>query len=161
MPNYHSLNFLCIQLLIVAGRKDKLHLWHLARQRYPLWCQKLVVQLMSVLAYLIWSSDAVNQTIAEPFLFVGPQSPGPCLNIKTVFPGMGISIIKMRRSWDRVIFITGIPIPVRPCIHINTVPYSLHLRVIHGRVAKHQSFRTFNVHLFVVLCNEMLIPTIL
>ena len=30
---------------------------------------------------------------------------GPRLNIKGVFPGMGISIIKIRRSWDRLIFI--------------------------------------------------------
>ena len=29
-----------------------------------------------------------------------------------VLPGMGISIIKMRRSSDRLIFIMGIPIPM-------------------------------------------------
>ena len=32
----------------------------------------------------------------------------PRLNIKTVFPGVGIPIIKMRRSSDRLIFIMGI-----------------------------------------------------
>ena len=30
---------------------------------------------------------------------------GPCLNIKTVFPGNGIPIIKMGRSWDSLSFI--------------------------------------------------------
>ena len=30
------------------------------------------------------------------------------LNIKTVFPGMGISIIKIRRLWDCLIFVIGI-----------------------------------------------------
>ena len=33
------------------------------------------------------------------------KEPGPHLNIKIVFPGMGISIIKMRRPWDGLIFI--------------------------------------------------------
>ena len=31
----------------------------------------------------------------------------PCPNIKTVFRGMRISIIKIRRSWDSLIFIKG------------------------------------------------------
>ena len=35
------------------------------------------------------------------------------LNIKMVFSGMAIFIIKIRRSWDRLIFIMGIPILVR------------------------------------------------
>ena len=30
-----------------------------------------------------------------------------------IFPSLGISIVKMRRSWDRLIFIMGIPIRVR------------------------------------------------
>ena len=36
-----------------------------------------------------------------------------CLNVKTTFPGMGVSNIKIRRSWDRLIFIMGIPILAR------------------------------------------------
>ena len=43
---------------------------------------------------------------------------GPCLNIKTVFPGIGISIIKMRRSSDRLIFIMGISILVKQHLHV-------------------------------------------
>ena len=41
--------------------------------------------------------------------------PGPHLNIKTVFPGMGISIIKE-------IFIVIIPIPARRCLYIEIPP---------------------------------------
>ena len=39
------------------------------------------------------------------------KNPEPCFNINRVFPGMGISITKIRRSHDRLIFIMGIPIP--------------------------------------------------
>ena len=35
---------------------------------------------------------------------------GDHFNIKIIFPGIGISIVKMRRSWDRLIFTMGIPI---------------------------------------------------
>ena len=41
---------------------------------------------------------------------------------KTVFLVMGILIIKMRRSSDRLIFIMGIPILVRRLFYIETVP---------------------------------------
>ena len=33
---------------------------------------------------------------------------GPQLNIKTVFPGMEIPMLKIRRSWDYLVFNTGI-----------------------------------------------------
>ena len=42
------------------------------------------------------------------------------LNIKTVFLGMGIPIIKIRRSSDRLIFIMGISILVRRHLYIET-----------------------------------------
>ena len=35
---------------------------------------------------------------------------GPRLKIKTILPGIGIPIIKVRRSFDRLIFIMGIPL---------------------------------------------------
>ena len=41
------------------------------------------------------------------------EYPGTYLDIQTVFPGMGISIIKIRWSHDRLIFTMGIPILVR------------------------------------------------
>ena len=43
----------------------------------------------------------------------------PCLNIRTVFPGMGIPILKIRRSCDRLIFNMGIPILVRRRFYIE------------------------------------------
>ena len=46
-------------------------------------------------------------------------------NIKTVFPGMRISMLKIRRSWDRLIFIMGIPILVRRHLYIETAKYWL------------------------------------
>ena len=44
----------------------------------------------------------------------------PCWNIKTVFPG--ISIINIRRSSDRFIFIMGIPMLVGWELYIETSP---------------------------------------
>ena len=40
------------------------------------------------------------------------------LNIKTVFPGMDIVIIKIRQPWDCCIFITGILELVQRC-HVD------------------------------------------
>ena len=40
-------------------------------------------------------------------------SPGPHLNTNTVFPGMWIPIIKIKRSWDHIIFIMGIPMLIK------------------------------------------------
>ena len=36
--------------------------------------------------------------------------PGPCPNIKMDFPGLGISVVKIRQSWDSPIFTMGIGI---------------------------------------------------
>ena len=56
---------------------------------------------------------------------VRTEIPGPHLNIKTVFPGTVISFIKIRRSWDRLIFIHGIPILVRRHLYIEMDPQIL------------------------------------
>ena len=48
--------------------------------------------------------------------------PGSHLNIKTVFPGMGIPMLKIRRSWYRLIFNMGIPILVRRHLDIEMPP---------------------------------------
>ena len=48
--------------------------------------------------------------------------PGPRLIIKTVFPSMRISMLKIRRSRDRLIFNMGIPILVRRHLYIETAP---------------------------------------
>ena len=50
------------------------------------------------------------------------QTSGPHLNIKTVFPGIMISILKVRRPWDRLIHNMGIPILVRSHLYIETPP---------------------------------------
>ena len=50
------------------------------------------------------------------------QKPGPRLNIKTVFPGKGIPMLKIRRSRDRLIFNMGIPIMVRRHLYIEMGP---------------------------------------
>ena len=46
--------------------------------------------------------------------------PGPCLNIKTIFPRYGDSHVKIRRSRDRLIFNMGISILVRRHLYIET-----------------------------------------
>ena len=53
---------------------------------------------------------------------------GPRLNIKTVFPGMEILMLKTRWSRDRLIFNMGIPILVRWHLYIVTAPWSLSLK---------------------------------
>ena len=52
---------------------------------------------------------------------------GPHLNIKTVFPGMGIPMLKIRRSRDRIIFNMAIPILVRQHLYIDMAPRSFYL----------------------------------
>ena len=61
---------------------------------------------------------------AQTNWFTG-QSSGPHLNIKMVFPGIWISILKIRQSWNRLIFIMGIPILLRWYLYIEMGPWSL------------------------------------
>ena len=69
-------------------------------------------------------------------LFAHPgQSPmwrnaRPRLNIKTVFPGMGIPMLKIGRSQVRLIFNMGIPILVRPHCCIETPTPQVFLNII-------------------------------
>ena len=51
---------------------------------------------------------------------------GPRFNMKNFFPRMKIPIIKIRRSWDRLIFIIGIHIPVRWHLHVAAAHSMLH-----------------------------------
>ena len=50
---------------------------------------------------------------------------GHRLNINTVFPGIGIPMLKIRRSLDRLIFNMGIPILVRRHLYTKTAPWLL------------------------------------
>ena len=52
--------------------------------------------------------------------------PGLRRNIKTVFPRYGIPMLKISRSWDRLIFNMGIPILVRRHIYIEMTPSFWH-----------------------------------
>ena len=54
---------------------------------------------------------------------------GPRLNIKSVFPRYGIPMFKIRRSWDRLIFNTGIPVLVRRHLYTETAPGILNVSV--------------------------------
>ena len=51
-------------------------------------------------------------------------SPGPRRNMKTAFPGMGISIIKISRSHNYLIFKIGTPILIRRRLYIETVSWT-------------------------------------
>ena len=52
---------------------------------------------------------------------------GPRLNITTVSPDtcIGIPMLRIRQSWDRLIFNMGIPILVRQHLYIETAPWFL------------------------------------
>ena len=53
---------------------------------------------------------------------------GYCSNMKTVFPCMVILMIKIRRSWDRLIFIMGFPILARRYLTLgqSQIPFSVY-----------------------------------
>ena len=55
--------------------------------------------------------------------------------LKTVFPGIGIPVIKIRQSWDRLIFIMGIPVLVRRYLNVQTA--STLLIYMYGLVWQH------------------------
>ena len=63
--------------------------------------------------YWIRAQSPVIDTLATPEL---------CLNVKMVFPGMKISVIKIRGLWECFIFIMGINIRVRQQLHIQMTP---------------------------------------
>ena len=57
--------------------------------------------------------------------------PGPSLNIKTVFPMcMGVPMLKIRRSRDRLIFNMGIPIPGKYGLYIEMAPWCPLIRLL-------------------------------
>ena len=67
----------------------------------------------------IFTSPCLNRIS----IILQKEPPGPCLNIKTVLPRYEIPMLKMRRSWDRLIFNMGIPILVRKHLYIETAPW--------------------------------------
>ena len=55
---------------------------------------------------------------------------GPCLNINTVFPGVGIPMLKIRRLWDRLIIYMGMPILKRRHHYIETFFGSFYMAIV-------------------------------
>ena len=51
------------------------------------------------------------------------KQPGPRFNIATIFPGVWIPVIKIRWSWDCLIFMIGTPTLVRRHVYIETAPW--------------------------------------
>ena len=72
----------------------------------------------------------------------------PSQQYKDDFPGMGISIMKIRLSSDRLIFIIGIPILVRRHLYNETVPWWIPL-------TKGSVMWTFGVFFDVILDKKM------
>ena len=62
---------------------------------------------------------------------------GPCFNMKRVFQCIGNLIIKIRRWWDRLIFMMGIPILARQDLCIETTPMLLNPYVFYGSKQPH------------------------
>ena len=54
--------------------------------------------------------------------FLVKWDPGSCFKMKTVFPWISISIIKIRRAWDCLIFIKGIHILIKQLLYTEMVP---------------------------------------
>ena len=52
------------------------------------------------------------------------KGPGPCLNMKTVFPGVGITVLNVRRSRYHLIFTMEISVLIGWHLGIETVPWS-------------------------------------
>ena len=64
----------------------------------------------------------LKQQIFSPDFSRITTTPGPCLNIKLSFPGMGISLLKIRRSRDHLSFNMGIPVLGKTGIFILRQP---------------------------------------
>ena len=63
----------------------------------------------------------INSCLLQKMQKIGTGAIGVC-QYKDSFPGMGIPMLKIRWSWDHLIFNMGIPIPVRRHLYIETAP---------------------------------------
>ena len=68
-------------------------------------------------ALVIWARDMQWHPVTLLL-----QAPGACFNMKIIFPGIGILIIKIRQWHDHLTSILGIPILVRWYFYIGTDP---------------------------------------
>ena len=90
--------------------------------KFSLWC-------ISSMMKKIWNNHwykflkiCLNVYISYQWRYLLQKQPGPHLNIKSVFLGIGTPSIKIRRSSDHLIFIMGIYILVRCHIYIELTP---------------------------------------
>ena len=74
------------------------------------------------MTYCLVLSCCIEHGVILEYLIEGP---GPCFNIKTVFSGMGIPVLMIRRSLDHLIFNMGIPILLRRHLYIETTHWDL------------------------------------
>ena len=65
-----------------------------------------------------------SKTVMDELSYIA-KSPRATSQYKEGLSRYGISIKKIRRSWDRLIFIMGVPILVRRHLYIKTVPGSV------------------------------------
>ena len=70
-----------------------------------------------------FSLHNIQQTACGKGCEMQHQLTGPRLNIKTVFLGMEMSVLKIRRSRDRLIFNMGILILLRRHLYIDAAPW--------------------------------------
>ena len=83
----------------------------------------MVCHLLSTKSFRQWlSTEQMTSHCLNQYTW---KLTGPSLNIKPVFPGMGIPMLKIRRSQDRLIFNMWIPILVRRYLYIKMVPSSI------------------------------------
>ena len=69
---------------------------------------------------LVPSQETMCSLYGKEFLEISQS--GPRLNKKTVFPGIGIPMLKIRRSWDCLIFNMGIPILISWYLYVEMQP---------------------------------------
>ena len=108
-----------------------------------------------------------NSTAQERHLSAGyPWKPAKKVGpISTVFPSMGIPMLKMRRSRDHLIFNMGIPILVRWHLDIESAPWNLQIKCpceisklpVAKRCLDCIPSNMFRLYYFNHLCNILLI----
>ena len=77
-------------------------------------CSVQIFKTILQLKWVLWVKDISQDSGSKRRrTALSATASGPRLNTKTVFPGMAICIIKIRRSWGRLIFAVGIRILIR------------------------------------------------
>ena len=85
----------------------------------------------------------LNYIVATTIKFArGTMTPGLYFNIRITFPVIGVHILKIRWSWYCLIFIMGIPLPVR---------WDLYTEMCPGKKGPKQSFSTGLLHVIDIL----------